>query len=503
MLRIPPDVQAIEDEIVMRDYRKFYIDGQWVEPAQARTLDVVNPATEQVTGTISLGSAADVDRAVAAARRAFETFSQTTREERMALLGRIIEVYKTRLADLAKAISEEMGAPLAKVAAPLQAPSGLGHFMVALGVLKDFEFEKMQGTTGVVREPVGVCGLITPWNWPANQIACKVAPALATGCTMVLKPSELAPLSAHVIAEILHEAGVPKGVFNLVDGDGPTVGAAISSHPGVDMVSFTGSTRAGILVDKAAADTVKKVALELGGKSPNVILEGAPLPDAVGHGVLVMMNNTGQSCNAPSRMLVPRKLLAEVEAIAAAVASQVVVGDPGDPKSDMGPQANQNQWRRAQGLIQKGIEEGAKVVCGGPGRPDGITRGFYTRPTIFSNVRNDMTIAREEIFGPVLCILPYDTIDEAIRIANDTPYGLSAYVFGPTPEAARKVGARIRAGNVHINGASLDVCGSFGGYKQSGLGREWGAFGFEEFLETKSVFGAGGAAKAGLVELPA
>jgi acyl-CoA reductase-like NAD-dependent aldehyde dehydrogenase len=271
------------------------------------------------------------------------------------------------------------------------------------------------------------------------------------------------------------------------------------------MVSFTGSTRAGVLVDKAAADTVKRVALELGGKSPNVILEGAPLPEAVGHGVLVMMNNTGQSCNAPSRMLVPRKLLAEVEGIAAAVASQVVVGDPVDPKADMGPQANQNQWRRAQGLIQKGIEEGAKVVCGGPGRPEGITRGFYTKPTIFSNVRNDMTIAREEIFGPVLSILPYDTIEEAIHIANDTPYGLSAYVFGPTPEAARKVGARIRAGNVHINGASLDVCGSFGGYKQSGVGREWGAFGFEEFLETKSVFGAGGEAKAGggLVEIPA
>jgi len=354
-----------------------------------------------------------------------------------------------------------------------------------------------------VREPVGVCGLITPWNWPANQIACKVAPALAAGCTMVLKPSELAPFSAHIIAEILHEAGVPKGVFNLVDGDGPTVGAAISSHPGIDMVSFTGSTRAGILVDKAAADTVKKVALELGGKSPNIILEGAPLEAAVGHGVMVMMNNTGQSCNAPSRMLVPRKHLAEVEAIAKAVASQVVVGDPADPQTAMGPQANQNQWRRAQGLIEKGIQEGAKVVVGGPGRPDGLTKGYYTKPTIFSDVRNDMTIAREEIFGPVLCILPYDTVEDAIRIANDTPYGLSAYVFGPDAASARKVGSRIRAGNVHINGASLDVCGSFGGYKQSGLGREWGAFGFEEFLETKSVFGAGGEVKAGLVEMPA
>jgi acyl-CoA reductase-like NAD-dependent aldehyde dehydrogenase len=487
----------------MRDYRKFYIDGQWVEPLQPKVLDVINPATEGVAGRISLGSTADVDRAVAAAQRAFESYSQTTREERMALLGRIIEVYKRRLDDLAVAISEEMGAPIATVARPLQAPSGLGHFMVALGILKDFEFEKQQGTTRIVREPVGVCGMITPWNWPANQIACKVAPALASGCTMVLKPSEIAPFSGHIIAEILHEAGVPKGVFNLVDGDGPTVGAAISSHPGIDMVSFTGSTRAGILVDKAAADTVKKVSLELGGKSPNILLEGAPLQAAVGHGVMVMMNNTGQSCNAPSRMLVPRQHLAEVEAIAAAVAATVVVGDPTDPKTGMGPQSSEMQWRKVQGLIEKGMQEGAKVVCGGPGRPNGLAHGYYTKPTIFSNVRNDMTIAREEIFGPVLCILPYDTEEEAIRIANDTPYGLSAYVFGDTPEHARKVGSRIRAGNVHINGASLDVCGSFGGYKQSGLGREWGAFGFEEFLEVKSVFGAAGAVKPGLAELPA
>jgi acyl-CoA reductase-like NAD-dependent aldehyde dehydrogenase len=481
----------------MRDYRKFYIDGQWVDPAQPRTLDVINPATEAVAGVISLGSKADVDRAVAAAQRAFESFSRTTREERIALLERIIAAYQARLDDMAKAISEEMGAPLATVAIPQQAPAGLGHFMVALGVLKEFEFEKMQGTTKIVREPVGVCGLITPWNWPANQIACKVAPALASGCTMVLKPSEIAPLSGHVFAEIMDAAGVPKGVFNLVDGDGPTVGAALSSHPGIDMVSFTGSTRAGILVDKAAADTVKKVSLELGGKSPNVILDGAPLEQAVGHGVLVMMNNTGQSCNAPSRMLVPRKHLAAVEAIAAAAAATVVTGDPTDPKTGMGPQSSETQWRKVQGLIEQGIKEGAKVVCGGPGRPAGLSKGYYTKPTVFSNVTNDMTIAREEIFGPVLCILPYDTEEEAIRIANDTPYGLSAYVFGDTHEHASKVGSRMRAGNVHINGASLDMTGSFGGYKQSGLGREWGAFGFEEFLETKSVFGADPAAKAG------
>jgi acyl-CoA reductase-like NAD-dependent aldehyde dehydrogenase len=474
----------------VRDYTRFYIEGEWVEPAGARTLEVVNPATESVAGRISLGSRADVDRAVAAAQRAFESYSRSTREERMALLERIIAVYKRRMEDMAQAISEEMGAPIATIARPQQAPAGLGHFTVALGVLKDFEFEKMLGSTQIVREPVGVCGLITPWNWPANQIACKVAPALACGCTMVLKPSEIAPFSGHIMAEILHEAGVPPGVFNLVDGDGPTVGAALSSHPGIDMVSFTGSTRAGILVDKSAAETVKKVSLELGGKSPNVILDGAPLEQAVGHGVLVMMNNTGQSCNAPSRMLVPRKHLGQVEAIAAAVAATVMVGDPADPKSGMGPQSSEMQWRKVQSLLEQGLKEGAKLVCGGPGRPAGLTRGFYTRPTIFSNVTNDMTIAREEIFGPVLCILPYDTEEEAIRVANDTPYGLSAYVFGDTPEHAKAVGSRIRAGNVHINGASLDICGSFGGYKQSGLGREWGAFGFEEFLEVKSVFGA-------------
>ncbi|RPI15992.1 MAG: aldehyde dehydrogenase family protein [Lysobacterales bacterium] len=487
----------------MRDYTRFYIDGAWVAPAESRPLDVINPATEAVAGHISLGGRADVDRAVAAARRAFATFSTTSREERLALLDRIIAVYKRRIGDMAQVISEEMGAPVEKIAKPLQAPSGLGHFMVARGVLADFDFERMQGTTQIVREPVGVCGLITPWNWPANQIACKVAPALACGCTMVLKPSEIAPFSGHVLAEILHEAGVPPGVFNLVDGDGPTVGNAIASHPDVDMVSFTGSTRAGVLVDKAAADTVKKVSLELGGKSPNIILEGAPLEQAVGHGVLVMMNNTGQSCNAPSRMLVPRKLLPQVEAIAAAVAATVKVGDPASPDTDMGPQASEMQWRKVQGLIEQGVKEGAKVVAGGPGRPEGMARGFYTRPTIFSNVTNDMTIAREEIFGPVLCILPYDTEDEAVRIANDTPYGLSAYVFGDTHEHARRVGSRIRAGNVHINGASLDVCGSFGGYKQSGLGREWGAFGFEEFLEVKSVFGADPKAATGIAELPA
>jgi aldehyde dehydrogenase (NAD+) len=472
----------------MHDHRRFYIDGEWVAPLEKNDFEVLNPATEEVAGRISLGSAADVDRAVAAARSAFETFSQTTREERIALLERIVAEYKRRLEDMARAISEEMGAPLAAVARPMQAPAGLNHFSVAIGTLRTFDFEKDLGGVRVVREPVGVCGLITPWNWPANQIACKVAPALATGCTMVLKPSELAPFSAHVMAEILHAAGVPAGVFNLVDGDGPTVGAAIAAHPGVDMVSFTGSTRAGVLVDKAAADTVKKVSLELGGKSPNVILAGAPLETAVAHGVAVMMNNTGQSCNAPSRMLVPRAQLAAAEAVAAAAVGKILVGDPADADTGMGPQSNRNQWLRVQGLIEQGVREGAKLVCGGPGRPEGFDRGYFSRPTVFSEVTNDMTIAREEIFGPVLCILPYDTEEEAVRIANDTPYGLSAYVWGETVEQARRVGARIRAGNVHVNGARLDPRGSFGGYKQSGIGREWGAFGFEEFLEVKSVF---------------
>jgi acyl-CoA reductase-like NAD-dependent aldehyde dehydrogenase len=472
----------------MRDYRKFYIDGEWVAPAKEQPLDVINPATEGVVGRISLGSKADVDRAVAAARRAFESYSQTTREQRIALLEKIVEVYGRRLEEMAQAITEEMGAPYERLSKTAQAPSGLRHFNVAASLLESFEFEKHQGATTIVREPVGVCALITPWNWPANQIGCKVAPALAAGCTMVLKPSEIAPLSAHVLAGILHEAGVPHGVFNLVDGDGPTVGAALSAHPDVDMVSFTGSTRAGIQVDKAAADTVKKVALELGGKSPNVILEGADLQKAVTHGVMSMMSNTGQSCNAPSRMLVPRSRLAQVEAIAASTVAKVRVGDPQDAATTMGPQASEQQWRRVQSLIEKGIGEGAKVVVGGAGRPEGITKGFYSRPTVFSNVSNDMTIAREEIFGPVLAIIPYDTEAEAIRIANDTPYGLSSYVYGPTAEAARKVGAKIRAGQVHINGASLDVFAPFGGYKQSGLGREWGAFGIEEFLEVKAVF---------------
>jgi acyl-CoA reductase-like NAD-dependent aldehyde dehydrogenase len=475
----------------MREYRRFYIDGAWIDPAAPRSFDVVNPATEAVVAVISLGDRIDVDRAVAAARRAFNNWSRTSREERIALLGRMVDACKHRMDDLAQAITDEMGAPLATVSRPMQAPSAIGHFKVAMAVLEAFEFERAQGATRIVREPIGVVGMITPWNWPANQIACKVAPALAAGCTMVLKPSEMAPLSAQVIAEIMHEAGVPKGVFNLVNGDGPTVGAALAAHPGIDMISFTGSTRAGILVDKAAADTVKKVALELGGKSPNILLDDADFRKAVGHGVASMMLNTGQSCNAPSRMLVPSLRTAEVEEVALAALAKVKVGDPLDPATNMGPQASGAQWRRVQGMIETGIKEGARVLAGGPGRPEGLQRGFYTRPTIFSGVTNNMTVAREEIFGPVLCILPYTDEEEAIRIANDTPYGLSGYVSSGDLDHARAVARRIRAGNVHLNGQGLDTAAPFGGYKQSGLGREWGAFGMEEFLEVKAVMGYG------------
>ncbi len=473
----------------MSNTTQFYIDGAWVNPLQANPMQVINPATEQAIGTISIGSAADADRAVKAARKAFASYSQTTVAQRQELLQSIIAVYKRRMDDVAAAVSMEMGAPLEKLAKRAQAPAGLGHFIVASKVLADFQFEKMQKTTRIVREPVGVCALITPWNWPMNQMTCKIAPALATGCTMVLKPSELAPLSAHILAEILHEAGVPAGVFNLVDGDGPGVGAALSSHPEVDMVSFTGSTRAGIAVQIAAAQTIKKVALELGGKSANIITDDADLTAAVKHGVMSMMTNTGQSCNAPSRMLVPAGKLAQAEAIAAAVVSKIMVGDPSNADTTMGPVANSAQFGRVQKMIERGVEEGAKVVAGGVGRPDGMTAGYFVKPTIFSNVNNQMDIARQEIFGPVLCMMPYSGgTDEAVAIANDTPYGLSGYVYAATPEAAGQIAARLRTGNVHLNGAGGDNAAPFGGYKQSGNGREWGALGFEEFLETKAVF---------------
>jgi acyl-CoA reductase-like NAD-dependent aldehyde dehydrogenase len=473
----------------MRDYRKFYIDGQWVDPVKPAELQVINPATEEPAGVISLGSEEDVNAAVAAARRAFDSWSTTTREERVAMLEKILEVYQTRIDDMAEVITEEMGAPLETISRPLQAVIPVWHFQSVLEVLKNFEFEETMGTTTVVHEPAGVCAFVTPWNWPANQVSCKVAPAIAAGCTMVLKPSEVAPLDAHILAEVLHEAGLPPGVFNLVDGDGVSVGAPLTAHPDVDLVSFTGSTRAGQLIAKAAADTVKRVALELGGKSANIILDDADLESAVSEGVLTMMRNSGQSCNAPSRMLVPSDRLAEAEEIARRAAATITVGDPADPATTMGPVASKAHFDKVQGMIQTGIDEGAKLVCGGPGLPDGLSHGYYVRPTVFSQVDNKMTIAREEIFGPVLVMIPYQHEQDAIRIANDSPFGLSGYVTGGDLERARRVARRLRTGNVHLNGAFPDPNAPFGGYKQSGVGREWGKHGFEEFLEIKAVMG--------------
>ena len=469
---------------------QFYIDGEWVDPINGERLDVVNPATEQVIGEVALGGVEDVDRAVAAAVAAFETYSQTTREERVDLLSKVVDVYKNRIPDVARAISEEMGAPMG-LAMAAQAPAGLGHFLSTLSVLKRFEFEEDIGSSRVIREPAGVCGLITPWNWPINQIACKVAPALAAGCTMILKPSEVAPFNAILFAEILDEAGVPAGVFNLVNGDGPTVGAAISSHPDVDMVSFTGSTRAGIEVARNAAPTVKRVAQELGGKSANIILDDTDFSAAISRDVFGVCTNSGQSCNAPTRMLVPNARMDEAAVIAKAAAEQVKVGDPSDADTTIGPVVSAVQFEKIQALIEKGIEEGARLECGGVGRPDGLNAGYYVKPTVFSHVTNDMTIAREEIFGPVLSLIGYDDDDDAVRIANDTSYGLSGYVSGQS-DRARNVARRIRTGNVHLNGAPVDNKAPFGGYKQSGNGREWGRYGFEEFLETKAIMGYNG-----------
>lgn len=472
----------------MLDKLQFYIDGEWVDPVEPRTLDVVNPATEEVYGRISLGSEADVDKAVAAAKRAFETYSLISREERCDLLQAILDEFKKRHDDVAEAIMDEMGAPwgLAKHA---QAASGTAHIAAALEVLQTYEFEAVLGSDLIVKEPIGVCGLITPWNWPINQIAVKVAPALAAGCTMVLKPSEIAPFAAIVFAEILHEAGVPPGVFNLVNGDGPGVGTALSGHADIAMVSFTGSTRAGVLVAQNAAPTVKRVAQELGGKSPSIMLDDADFETEVTKGVKFMFENTGQSCDAPSRMLVPRERMDEVAAIAAKVADATVVGDPREKGTQVGPVVSEVQWNKIQGLIQKGIDEGATLVTGGTGKPDGLDKGYYVKLTVFANVSNDMTIAREEIFGPVLSIIPYDDEDEAIRIANDTPYGLSGYVSSGDLDRARRVASRLRAGMVHINNADAHILAPFGGYKHSGNGREWGAHGMEEYLEVKSIYG--------------
>ncbi|MEQ6472844.1 aldehyde dehydrogenase family protein [Comamonas sp. wu1-DMT] len=476
----------------MQDHLQFYIDGQWVNPVSPRSLDVINPSNEQAIARISMGSAADVDKAVAAARRAFESYSRTSREERLALLAKVLEVYQSRYGDFVQTISQEMGAPL-WLSKAAQAAMGVAHLSSTIEVLKNFAFEHVQGSTAVVHEPVGVVGMITPWNWPINQIMCKVAPALAAGCTMVLKPSEVAPLNALLVAEVLHEAGVSAGVFNLVNGDGPGVGEAMSSHPGIDMMTFTGSTRAGIAVAKAAADSVKRVAQELGGKSANIVLDDANLQKAVTQGVQAVLMNSGQSCNAPTRMFVPRALHGQAVEIARSVAGAATVADALAEGMHMGPVVSEAQWGKIQALIRKGIEEGATLVVGGTGRPEGLVQGYFVKPTVFADVSNDMSIAREEIFGPVLVMIPYDDEEDAIRMANDTVYGLSGYVQSGSLERARRVAARLRTGMVHLNGAGPDFNAPFGGYKQSGNGREWGEHGFRDFLETKAVMGYGAA----------
>ena len=472
----------------MYEFTQFYIDGEWVDPIQPNQFDVINPASEAVIGHISLGTSADVDKAVAAAKSAFTTFSTTSREERIALLETILGLYQSRLPEIAKVISEEIGAPMG-LANAAQAPSAMGHIMQGIDVLKNYSFEENIGVNRIIKEPVGVCALITPWNWPINQIACKVVPALATGCTMVLKPSEIAPLDAYIFAQILHEAGVPKGVFNLINGDGPEVGNAMTSHPDIDMVSFTGSTRAGVSIAKNAAETVKRVAQELGGKSANIILDDADFDTAVTQGAMTCFNNSGQSCNAPTRMLVSKSRMSDAMALAKAAAEQVTVGDPTGETTSMGPVVSEAQFNKIQGLIQQGIDEGAELVTGGVGRPDGIDKGYFIKPTVFGNVNNSMTIAREEIFGPVLSILPYEDEQDAIRIANDTLYGLSGYVSSNNKEHALEIAKQIRTGTVHINGVPPDFTMPFGGYKQSGNGREWGKEGFEEYLETKTILG--------------
>ena len=472
----------------MRDCRQFYIEGKWVNPTESRDWEVINPSNEEPIATISLGSAADVDKAVAAAKKAFESYSQTAVAERVALLQRVIEVYKAKSEQMAETISLEMGCPLS-LSRAAQVAAGLGHLLEIVKVLEHFEFETLQGSTLMRKEPIGVCGLITPWNWPMNQIAAKVAPALAAGCTVVLKPSEMAPLSAFLFAQILDQAGVPAGVFNLVNGDGPTVGAAISAHRDVAMVTFTGSTRAGVAVALAAAPTVKRVTQELGGKSAHIILDDADLDTAVKDGVQACFRNTGQSCNAPTRMLVPRSKMARAIVAAKKIAEATKVGDPLTEGNHIGPLASRAQFDKVQRLIRVGIAEGARLVAGGPERPEGMSKGYFVKPTIFAEVRNDMTIAREEIFGPVLCMIPYEDEADAVSIANDTPYGLSGFVTAGDIERARRVAKQIRSGNVHINNARVDFGGCFGGYKQSGNGREWGEAGLAEFLELKAIFG--------------
>ena len=467
----------------------FYINGSWVKPNGVETLDVINPASEEKVTKISLGTANHVNEAVAAARTAFETYSQTPVEQRIDLLTTIREIYKRRLDDVADAIQTEMGAPtyLAKGA---QAMVGLGHLKAAIRSLTNHNFEYEHGSFIIRHEPIGVCGLITPWNWPVNQVVSKLAPCLAAGCTAILKPSEIAPLSSMVIAEILDEAKVPAGVFNLINGMGPVVGEAMSAHPDIDMMSFTGSTRGGVAVAKASADSVKRVSQELGGKSANIILDDANFEESIRAGVDSCMSNTGQSCNAPTRMLVPASRKDDAYSIAKDAAEKVIAGDPKKEETTIGPLVSDVQYKKVQNLIQKGIDEGAELLIGGTGKPDGLEKGYYAKPTVFGNVENDMAISKEEIFGPVLSMLTYENIDDAVAIANDTEYGLAAYVSGEDKETLTSIARRLRAGQIHVNYGSGGADAPFGGYKQSGNGREKAEWGLEEFLEVKAIMGA-------------
>ncbi len=474
----------------MIEQREFYIDGKWVKPAKANDFHVIDAATEEPCAVISLGSRADVDAAVAAARRAFASWSATPREQRIAMVEKLLPILNARVPQTGAAISLEMGAPI-DMAVASQATCAPWHLEGFVAAAKDFrwEHERAGGKERIIREPIGVCGLITPWNWPNNQIGLKVIPALIAGCTMVLKPSEIAPLSGIDFAHCMHEAGFPAGVFNLVNGDGAGVGSAMSAHEDIDFISFTGSARAGILISKSAADTIKRVSLELGGKSPNIVFADSDLDHAIARGIGHCFDNTGQSCNAPTRMLVERSVYARAVDIAVKHGSAVKVGNPREHGDHIGPLSSKMQFDKVQALIQAGIDEGARLVLGGTGRPEGFNRGWYVRPTIFADVNNDMRIAREEIFGPVMVMIPFETEDDAVAIANDTPYGLAAYVQTQDMEKAHRVSRQLRAGMVRVNGAGLSAGHPFGGYKQSGNGREGGAWGLDEFLETKIVGG--------------
>ena len=467
---------------------KFYIDGDWVDPIEPNSISVINPASEESIGNLSIGSKEDVDKAVQAAQNAFQSFSKTLVSERVELLTEIRNIYKKRFDDIATAIQTEMGAPNS-LARGSQATVGLSHLKTAIRVLENHKFEYKHGSYIVRHEPIGVCGLITPWNWPINQVVSKLAPCLASGCTAVLKPSEIAPLSSMVIAEIFHEAGVPKGVFNLVNGLGPVVGEAMSNHVGIDMMSFTGSTRGGIAVAKASANSVKRVCQELGGKSPNIILDDENFKISVSDGVKSCMSNTGQSCNAPTRMLVPKKRYDEALEIAIEANNKIVTGEPGSDKTDIGPLVSETQYFKVQKLIQSGLDNGANLISGGLGKPQGLETGYYVKPTIFGGVSNDMEIAREEIFGPVLCIITYNDFEDAIDIANDTEYGLAAYVSGADPNELMKYARELNAGQIHLNYGSAGSDAPFGGYKQSGNGREKAEWGLEEYLEVKAIMG--------------